>query len=101
MALHGDIEIGPDLHAVWSARRTTALAGDGEHEYDVRVDWYTGNDDVGIYPLTCATFTIRHAYRDGATALAAKVLAEAATYAPPAPDARLLMALQARTHPAP
>ena len=90
MALHGDIKVGPDLIATWQARRTTPLTGDGEHDYDVQVDWFAGE-----FPPARVTFTIRHAYRDGAAALAAKVLAEAATYAPPAPDARLLMALQA------
>lgn len=82
MALHGDISINGHRIATWSARRLYELMDDGEHDYEVKVTW----DSADGRAASGAGFWITHAYRDGATALAAKVLAEAATYAPPAPQ---------------
>lgn len=83
MALHGDISINGHRIATWSARRLYPLMDDGEHDYEVKVIW---DSPDGGQAASGAGFWITHAYRDGAIALAAKVLAEAATYAPPAPE---------------
>lgn len=79
MALHSDIRVNREVIATWQARRTTVLVDGGEHVYECQVDWL-------VHPRQRSTFTLSHAYSDGATALAAAVLARAAQDAPPAPD---------------
>lgn len=70
MALHGKLQVNGKTIAAWTAGRTTDIQDtNARHTYDCEVVWENGKK---------VRFTIRHVYSDGATVLAAKVLARAA-----------------------
>lgn len=68
MALHGELKVNGDVIGTWSARRL-ARVPEEVNEYECYVQM-VGAD--------AREFHVEHRFADGAEALAAKVLAEAA-----------------------
>lgn len=71
MALHGPIQVNAEMVGYWSAQRIRT-GGDGVNRYRCDVTW-TSEDQTWHQHR----FEIEHQYRDGAVALAAKVLTRA------------------------
>lgn len=75
MSLYGALNVGGEVIGTWQAQRLGPITGaDETHYYQCQVDRYASMDK----PAGRYTFVVSHRYSDGAYALAARVLAEAA-----------------------
>lgn len=84
MVLHGQVRMNNQVLMSWEAQRVEPeFFADRPNTYACVATWNRGVPEDAPSRHVRTRFELRHRYRDGATALAAKVMERAAQSAPP------------------